>query len=112
MSPASPASVSVSVILPVRNRAILVEAAARSVLDQKWTDLELIVVDGGSTDGTVAVLHRLAASDARVRLLLHDKAEGVSAARNAGARLARGRLLAFQDSDDSWRPETLARQVA
>jgi glycosyltransferase involved in cell wall biosynthesis len=81
------------------------------VLDQTWRDLELIVVDGASTDGTVDVLRRLAAADARVRLVLNDLPEGVSAARNQGARLARGKYLAFQDSDDAWHPEILARQM-
>lgn len=101
----------VSVILPVRNRATLVAAAARCVLDQTWKDLELILVDGGSTDGTVEVLRGLEASDGRVRLLLNGKAEGVAAARNAGARLARGRWLAFQDSDDAWHPQKLELQM-
>lgn len=101
----------ISVILPVRNRAAIVEAAARCVLDQTWRDLELIIVDGGSTDGTVAVLKGLAAADPRVRLLLHDRAEGVAAARNAAARLARGRFLAFQDSDDSWSADKMQRQM-
>lgn len=101
----------VSVILPVRNRASLVEAAARCVLGQTVRELELILVDGGSTDGTVDVLRRLQAADGRVRLVLHDRAEGVSAARNAGARLAQGRWLAFQDSDDSWQPRKLEMQL-
>lgn len=102
----------VSVVLPVRNRATLVEAAARTVLNQTWRDLELVVVDGGSTDGTVGVLRRLAASDRRVRLVLQEQADGVAAARNAGAAVARGRWLAFQDSDDAWHPEKLERQMA
>lgn len=101
----------VSVILPVRNRAALIEAAARCVLDQTMRALELIVVDGGSTDGTVDVLRRLEAADARVRLVLHGHAEGVSAARNAGARLARAPWLAFQDSDDAWAPRKLELQL-
>jgi glycosyltransferase involved in cell wall biosynthesis len=101
----------VSVILPVRNRAHTVEAAARSVLDQTWRDLELIIVDGASTDGTREVLGRLAAEDARVRVLLNDEAEGVSAARNQGAAEARAPTLAFIDSDDTWRPQKLQRQL-
>ena len=107
----TPAPPEVSVILPVRNRVRLVEAAARCVLDQTWRDLELILVDGGSTDGTVDVLLGLERADPRVRLLLNDHPEGVSAARNAGARLARGRWLAFQDSDDVWHPEKLTAQM-
>jgi glycosyltransferase involved in cell wall biosynthesis len=101
----------ISVILPVRNRVGLVEASARTALDQTLRDLELIIVDGGSTDGTVEVLQRLAASDDRVRLLLNPCAEGVSAARNQGARTARGPLLAFLDSDDLWAPSKLELQL-
>jgi glycosyltransferase involved in cell wall biosynthesis len=101
----------VSVILPVRNRAGLIEAAARHALGQTWRDLELIIVDGGSTDGTVDVLRRVAASDPRVRLILNPAAEGVSAARNQGARQAQGRYLAFLDSDDAWLPDKLERQL-
>lgn len=102
---------SITVVLPVRNRAGLVEAAVRSVLAQTWTDFELVVVDGGSTDGTVEVLRRLATQDPRMRLVLHDRAEGVAAARNAGVHQARGRYLAFQDSDDSWHADKLRRQM-
>jgi len=99
----------VSVVLPTFNRADTVGRAIRSVLDQTFTDLELIVVDDGSTDDTVAVLARFA--DPRLRVLRSTVNRGVSAARNKGIEEARGRFIAFEDSDDSWRPQKLQRQI-
>lgn len=98
----------VSVILPTYNRWPLVNEAVESVLAQSAQDFELIVVDDGSTDGTAK---ELAEYGARLRLFSQHRS-GVSAARNLGVREARGRFLAFLDSDDLWRPEKLAVQTA
>jgi glycosyltransferase involved in cell wall biosynthesis len=98
----------VSVILPTFNRAGHLPAAVRSVLDQSVRDLELIVVDGGSTDGTLDFLAGL--GDARVRVL-QQPGRGVLEARNLGIRASRGRWIAFQDSDDEWLPGKLAKQL-
>ncbi len=100
----------VSVILPVYNRAALVERALASVLQQSYRDLEVLVVDDGSTDGTAAQV--AAHPDPRVRLIRRDRNYGQASARNLGVARAQGWLLAFQDSDDEWLPEKLARQVA
>jgi glycosyltransferase involved in cell wall biosynthesis len=97
----------VSVILPVRDRAWCVSRAIESVLAQTYRNLELIVVDDGSTDETPEVV---AAFGAAVRLL-ELPARGVYAARNAGVRAANGQLIAFIDSDDAWYPEKLSLQV-
>lgn len=100
----------VSIIMPVFNREALVDRALASVLQQSYTDFEVLVVDDGSTDGTAA---RVAAhSDPRVHLLRRDRNYGQASARNLGVARAQGWLLAFQDSDDEWMPEKLARQVA
>jgi glycosyltransferase involved in cell wall biosynthesis len=100
----------VSVILPAHNREALIGRAVTSVLDPSFTDLELIVVDDGSTDRSADAARD--AGDERVRILRLPANLGQSAARNAGAAAARAPLLAFQDSDDVWRPGKLARQVA
>ena len=98
----------VSVIIPTYNRAHLLPRALESVLAQTFEDLEVLVVDDGSTDGTEAVV---TGYDDRVRYLRQPQNAGVSAARNRGLREARGEFVAFLDSDDEWFPEKLARQV-
>ena len=90
-----------SVVIPTYQRAAVLARAVESVLAQTFDDFELIVVDDGSTDSTTDVLERLA--HPRLRALRRQHA-GVSAARNAGADTARGRFLAFLDSDDSVKP--------
>ena len=101
----------VSVILPVRNRRVLVRRAIESVLAQTRDDLELIVVDDASTDGSDAVVAEYL-GDPRVRLHRNETNLGAGGARNRGIALARGTYIAFQDSDDRWFPEKLARQLA
>jgi len=99
----------VSVVIPTYNRAGTVLDAVQSVLAQEFADLELIVVDDGSTDDTAA---RLAAiPDPRLRCVRGEHA-GVSAARNLGVSHAKGALVSFLDSDDLWRPDKLAREIA
>jgi glycosyltransferase involved in cell wall biosynthesis len=93
-----------SVVIPTYNRAGLLRRACDSVLNQSWQDLELIIVDDGSTDGTTSVVSALA--DERVRYLKCEH-RGVSATRNEGAQLARGRYIVFLDSDDLALPSWL-----
>jgi glycosyltransferase involved in cell wall biosynthesis len=97
----------ISVIIPTYNRALWVVEAVDSVLAQSFRDLELIVVDDGSTDETVA---KLAPYRDRLRYAFQARA-GVSAARNRGLDLARGEWVAFLDSDDLWLPVKLEAQV-
>ncbi|MBF0531613.1 MAG: glycosyltransferase [Candidatus Omnitrophica bacterium] len=99
----------ISVIIPTYNRASMLVRAVRSVLMQEGVDLELIVVDDGSTDNTESTL--AAICDSRVRYHRLAVTSGVSAARNAGLRLARGELIAFLDSDDEFLPGKLAKQA-
>jgi len=99
----------VSVILPTYNRAALIGSAIRSVLAQTFADLELWVIDDGSTDDTDAVVHAIA--DERLRYHRLDRNRGQAAARNEGLRRARGEYLAFQDSDDRWAPGKLERSL-
>lgn len=102
----------VSAVIPVYNRPRLVARAVGSVLAQDWPELELIVVDDGSTDRTPEVLADLAGeSGGRMRVLTQEN-RGVGAARNAGIYKARGELFAFLDSDDEWLPRKISRQVA
>jgi glycosyltransferase involved in cell wall biosynthesis len=82
------------------------------VLDQTLSPAEIIVVDDGSTDGTPAWLAARAAENSALRFLPLEHSGFPGRARNAGARAARGRYLAFLDSDDLWEPRKLARQLA
>ena len=97
-----------SVIIPVYNGAAYISAAVRSVLAQTEHDLELLVVDDGSTDGTRELVRGF--DDPRLRLLTQDNA-GPSAARNLGIRESRGEWVGFLDADDVWRPDKLAAHL-
>ncbi|MEP9362470.1 glycosyltransferase family 2 protein [Nocardioides sp. CN2-186] len=88
-----------SVVVPAYNVEDYLDECLVSILTQSYADLEVIVVDDGSTDSTAEVAARYAATDARVRLHRQDNV-GLGATRNVGIELARGDLLAFADSDD------------
>lgn len=102
--------VSVSIILPTYNRSHSISLAIQSVLKQTYSDFELIVVDDGSTDNTVQIIQQI--PDSRITYSVHDINKGAAAARNTGMRLAKGDYIAFLDSDDSWIPEKLEKQLA
>lgn len=89
----------VSVIIPVYNNEKYVEKCIRSVMEQTFRDLEIIVINDGSTDGSGEILERLAAEDGRVRLISQENG-GVAAARNSGIDDAEGKYLTFVDGDD------------
>lgn len=101
----------VSIVTPVWNAAATLRAAVASVQAQSFPDWEMLLVDDGSTDGSLALAEGLAAADRRIRLLVQERNTGAAAARNRAIRAARGRFIAFLDADDLWRPEKLARQV-
>lgn len=99
----------VSVILATRDRPQLVGRAARSVLDQDYRDLELIVVDDGSAVPARDALTDL--EDRRVRFVRADDPLGPAKARNLGLEVAEGTWVGFQDDDDEWLPGKLSRQM-
>jgi glycosyltransferase involved in cell wall biosynthesis len=93
----------VSVIMPTFNRADTIRRAIRSVQEQTFTDWELIVVDDGSTDNTVALIE---GCDPRLKLIRQEN-QGTAGARNAGLSASAGSYIAFLDSDDEWLPHHL-----
>lgn len=101
----------VSVIVPTYQRPDLVARAVASVRAQTFPDLEIVIVDDGSTDETPAVGEKLAAADERVRYVRFEDNRGACAARNCGMEDARGRYLAFLDDDDVYRPDKLEKLV-
>ncbi len=100
----------VSVVIPVFNRAHLIERTLNQVRSQTYKNWELIVVDDCSTDDLRATLEALEVFS-QVTLLQHPTNRGVSAARNTGVEAAKGDYIAFLDSDDEWLPEKLEQQV-
>ncbi|HEV2139111.1 MAG TPA: glycosyltransferase [Nitrososphaerales archaeon] len=102
----------VSVVMPNYNKGRFISAAIQSVLDQTFSDLELIIVDDASTDDSVLVAERYArAHGTKVRLLEFSERKGPAAARNAGIRSAKGEVICFLDSDDLYSPQKVERQL-
>lgn len=99
----------VSVVIPTYNRVATLPRALESVLRQTFQDIEVIVVDDCSTDGSWDYLQSV--RDPRLRIVRHEANRGGGAARNSGIALARAGLVAFQDSDDEWLVTKLARQM-
>jgi glycosyltransferase involved in cell wall biosynthesis len=100
----------VSVVIPAYNAEATIDDTLRSVRSQTHRDLEIIVVDDGSTDRTTSVVMAHAAADRRVTLIAQENA-GVAAARNAGWQSARSAFIAFVDADDLWAPSKIERQL-
>ncbi len=99
-----------SVIIPVYNTSRYLEACLESVTSQTLQDLEVILVDDGSTDGSGAICDAAAARDPRVRVI-HKHNEGLGMARNSGLDIARGEFVTFIDSDDTIHPRAYADAV-
>lgn len=99
----------VSVIMPAYNRAHVIGRAIISVLEQAYTNFELIIVDDGSKDNTEEVVKSF--GDPRIRFTKHEQNRGVCAARNTGIRASRGEYITFIDSDDEMAPLKLQEQL-
>lgn len=102
----------VSVVMPAYNAAATLQASMDSVLGQSYRALELLVVDDCSHDASWALAQAAAERDNRVVPIRQPRNAGVAAARNQGIEAASGAIVAFLDSDDTWHPEKLARQVS
>jgi glycosyltransferase involved in cell wall biosynthesis len=98
--------------MPVHNAADFLVQTIASVQAQSLPDWELLAADDGSSDGSAAILARLAAEDPRIRPLSTGGNLGAGGARNCAMEAARGRYLAFLDADDMWHPEKLRLQIA
>jgi len=99
----------VSIVLPTYNRANLLERALRSIINQTYSNFEVIVVDDCSKDATEHVVRSF--HDERIRYIRHEKNMGAVTARNTGINAGRGEYIAFQDSDDEWLSTKLEKQV-
>ena len=103
-------SVIVTVLIPMYNRQEYIEECIHSLQEQSFKDMEILLVDDGSTDRTLEICQNLAQTDARIRILLAEHG-GVSAARNKGLEAARGKYIFFLDSDDVIHPLLLETLV-
>jgi glycosyltransferase involved in cell wall biosynthesis len=101
----------ISCIVPVYNGERHLEEALHSILAQDWRPLEIVVVDDGSTDRTLAIAREVASRASEVRVVTQENA-GPAAARNRGIAQSRGELICFLDGDDLWHGEKLGRQAA
>lgn len=99
----------ISVVIPTYNRAHCIERAIRSVLDQTYSELELLIIDDGSTDDTEKVVKAI--QDDRLQYICLKKNSGACMARNVGVQYAKGDIIAFQDSDDCWYADKLEKQM-
>ena len=100
----------VSIIIPVFNACSYLVEALDSAVYQTYKNIEIILIDDGSTDGSSIICDEYADRDNRVRVV-HQDNRGLSAARNAGLEMMVGDAVAFLDSDDTWVPEKLEKQI-
>ena len=101
----------VSVIMPTYNGEKYLAASIDSIISQTYKNWELIITDDCSSDGTRAIIRRYVAQDSRIRAFFFEENQGSGATRNKCIEEARGRYIAFCDSDDRWLPEKLEKQV-
>ncbi|MFA5528540.1 MAG: glycosyltransferase family 2 protein [Peptostreptococcales bacterium] len=101
----------VSVITPSYNSSLFIEKTINSVLAQSYEKWEMIIVDDCSSDNSIDVIEKYVTNDSRIKLILLDKNSGAAVARNTAIQYAKGRFIAFLDSDDSWHKDKLTHQV-
>ena len=99
----------VSIVMPSYNTASYIGESIRSILAQTYTNWELIVVDDCSTDNTIEIVESF--NDSRIRVIKNDENSGAAISRNYALREARGKWIAFLDSDDKWSPQKLEKQI-
>lgn len=101
----------VSIVMPAYNCSAYIEEAILSVMGQTFAEWELLVIDDCSTDDTFDVAKRVAQTDPRIQVQHNDVNVGVAVTRNEGITLCKGQYIAFMDSDDTWYPQKLEKQL-
>lgn len=101
----------VSVVMPCYNTEKYIATSIESVINQTYTNWELIITDGPSSDNTVSIVKKYCEQDPRIRLIIPKKHQGIAEARHTCIQNAKGDLLAFLDSDDIWVSDKLEKQV-
>ncbi len=101
----------VSVIIPTYNSEKYIRKTVLSALNQSYERLEIVIVDDFSKDNTREVIKEIAKQDNRIRFIFHERNQGAATARNTGIKNAKGQYIAFLDSDDTWFPDKIKKQV-
>lgn len=101
----------VSVLMPCFNSEKFIDESIKSVLDQTYTNWELLICDDGSDDNSKSIIESYQEVDSRIRLIPNHYSKGASGARNSCLEMAKGRYIAFLDSDDIWLPKKLEKQL-
>ncbi|MGL4999874.1 MAG: CpsB/CapC family capsule biosynthesis tyrosine phosphatase [Cetobacterium sp.] len=100
----------ISVVTPMYNDEKYIGETIESVQNQSYTDWEMIIIDDGSSDNSVNVIKKYVVKDSRIKLIEHESNKGVANARNTGLQVAKGKYVAFLDSNDTWTPDKLKKQ--
>ena len=100
----------ISIIIPAYNAEKYLESTIQSVINQTYTDWELIIINDGSNDGTLELISNFKDRDSRIKVFSYENA-GVAHSRNRGIAKARGEYIAFLDADDLWTPNKLEMQL-
>ena len=101
----------VSIIMPAYNAELYIASAIESILGQTYQSWELLVVNDASLDSTGKIVEEIKQKDSRIRLLANKSNQGIAESRNLALENARGKFIAFLDSDDLWMPDKLSKQV-
>ncbi|MCM3571131.1 teichuronic acid biosynthesis protein TuaG [Neobacillus mesonae] len=101
----------ISIITPSYNASLFIEETIESVKKQTFKDWEMVIVDDCSTDETPAILKRYEQENDRIRVVYLERNSGAAVARNEALKQAKGRFVAFLDSDDCWKPDKLEKQL-
>lgn len=101
----------VSIIMPCYNAERYIAQSIESVLAQTYDNWELLITDDGSTDKSVEIISKYSKNDERINVMVPDEHQGIARTRNMSISRARGRFVAFLDSDDIWFPEKLEKQI-
>lgn len=101
----------ITVITPVYNAEEFLSETIESVLNQTYEDFEYLLIDDCSTDSSASIVKKYAEKDIRIKYIKLDENSGAAVARNKGLENAKGRFIAFVDSDDKWYPEKLEKQI-
>lgn len=101
----------VSIITPSYNASLYIDKTIESILSQSYKNWELLIIDDCSIDNSIDIVNNYTLKDSRIKLIQLNQNSGAAVARNRGIEEANGRFIAFLDSDDSWHPEKLSKQV-